>query len=106
MNIPTVVKVGGTWWDIIDGSDDLKENHNYGETRVTKDTIALDTRGRKSESIHRTLLHEIIHACEYTFLPPDQQLNETQVTVLAAALHTLLTTNPNVADFVLGRWQK
>lgn len=102
MEIPISVRVGGFTFTIVEDNDGLKDNSNYGETRYTKDEIALDVRGRTDQRVRATLLHELFHAISSRYMPPSEELSERNCKVLASGLFDVLTCNPEVASFILG----
>lgn len=103
MNLPTEITICGFVWHIIEDSDSLKDTDAYGETRYTKDEIAIDVRGRSEQRIRQTVMHEMLHAISSMLLGPDDRLQERQVKALATGLFDTFAHNPEVIDYIAGR---
>jgi len=98
----STVQIGALDWclDVDDRTAD--EEEAYGVTIGTKSTIRVSPNLPKWK-LKDTVLHEIIHAINLTFLPPKDKgvMSEAQVKFMAVALTTVFRANPALARWLV-----
>ena len=103
--LPTRIKIGGAIWQTesdATAQDRLKEENNYGVTVEAKQVIRIDmtcSPAKRQES----LLHELIHAIEASFLSPPDRTEERRIKTFTAGLFQVLRDNPDVVAFILAK---
>lgn len=101
--LPERIKIGAHWWTIKHDSIDvprMRDENVYGESDEKTFTIAIDY-GRAHERQAETLLHEIYHAIQTTWLLPKDRSDEAVVKATTAGLLQVLRDNPEVVKFIL-----
>jgi len=96
------IKIGGMEWEVCldsDSQERLSEEQHFGSTHLQYQKFLL-TISHKPQQQKSTMLHEIIHAVSFTFMPGKLALAEDQVKVLANGLYQVLRDNPWVVDFI------
>lgn len=102
--LPERIKIGGHWWSVKSGGDEdirLKDENTYGETDERNFAISIDSR-RPGERQAESLLHEVLHAVECTWLTPKDRSMESVVKANTAGLLQVLRDNPEVVTFIMG----
>ena len=98
MNLPEHVKIGGFWYTIESANDELDLRNLYG--RTPSGTLSLQINDSLPPALLKeTMLHEILHLCEI-LLPPDDEMTERQVKIVARIMFQVFTENPEVRKFI------
>ena len=104
------IKIGPVVWavqelttelDKLYGSCSAVEHHTISINRIN------ETDAAKSEQMD-TVLHEILHAINYTYFGSIRTLSEQQVSMVAHALEHLLLDNPRLLAWLVlySSWQR
>lgn len=101
--LPARIKIGAHWWMVKSGGEDdirLKDETTYGETDERSFSISIDSKRPRERQVE-SLLHEVFHAVECTWLTPKDRSIEAVVKANTAGLLQVLRDNPEVAKFIL-----
>jgi hypothetical protein len=79
---------------------DLETPIRYGSIDYLNNTIKINSNFTERDQ-QKTLLHEILHACERE-LEPEDSLSDLQVSRVSRCLWGVLRENPGLVDFIFG----
>ena len=98
MNLPERVKVGGFWYSIEPAHEEMRLRGLYGRIEHLELKIQVDET-LPTVLLKHSLWHEIVHATE-AVMPPEQELSELQLKVIARTLFQVFTENPEIRKFI------
>lgn len=98
---PDELRILGKRWNCIAKENIQSEKEAYGITCVDEQLIEYDSKHLTPSQMCDTVLHEVIHAIDFTI---GTNLTEEQVHGTAAGLFAVLADNPEFCKWLLDRF--
>ena len=100
--LPRKIRVVGKDWKVIWDFKEVDTDGNFGQTSPVNLEIRLGSASTEQKK-RETLLHEILHAIDFTLSSPKVSIKEPHIKLLAAGLFQVLTENPDVTAYIIGK---